>query len=87
MQTVPRVSDRDDRLLIISDHLEAGMEFAVDSKDKEAAVKDIMAVLRAAFHPEIGQRRVRHGYCPKPAPLLALSVTLFNLRQRVPGGE
>src|ERR1700710_3179632 len=36
-------------LLIISDHLEAGMEFAVESNDKAAAVKDMMAVLRAAI--------------------------------------
>ena len=35
---------REVELLIISDHLEAGMEFAVDSKDKDAAVKDMMTV-------------------------------------------
>ena len=35
-------------LLIIEDHLNAGMEFAVKSKDMDAAVKDMMAVLRAA---------------------------------------
>ena len=40
---------REVELLIISDHLEAGMEFAVESKDKAAAVKDMMAVLRAAI--------------------------------------
>jgi DNA-binding FrmR family transcriptional regulator len=39
---------REVELLIISDHLDAGMEFAVESKNKEAAVKDMMAVLRAA---------------------------------------
>jgi DNA-binding FrmR family transcriptional regulator len=36
-------------LLIISDHLNAGMDFAVKSQDVEAAVKDMMAVLRAAL--------------------------------------
>jgi DNA-binding FrmR family transcriptional regulator len=36
-------------LLIISDHLNAGMDFAVKSHDVEAAVKDMMAVLRAAL--------------------------------------
>ena len=40
---------REVELLIISDHLEAGMEFAVDSKDKDAAVKDMMTVLRSAL--------------------------------------
>jgi DNA-binding FrmR family transcriptional regulator len=40
---------REVELLIISDHLEAGMEFAVDSKDKHAAVKDMMTVLRSAL--------------------------------------
>ena len=40
---------REVELLIISDHLEAGMEFAVESKDKAGAVKDMMAVLRAAI--------------------------------------
>jgi DNA-binding FrmR family transcriptional regulator len=35
-------------LLIIEDHLNAGMDFAVKSKDINAAVKDMMAVLRAA---------------------------------------
>jgi DNA-binding FrmR family transcriptional regulator len=39
---------REVELLIISDHLSAGMEFAVESKDKDAAVKDMMNVLRAA---------------------------------------
>jgi CsoR family transcriptional regulator, copper-sensing transcriptional repressor len=39
---------REVELMIISDHLEAGMEFALESKDKAAAVKDMMAVLRAA---------------------------------------
>jgi DNA-binding FrmR family transcriptional regulator len=39
---------REVELLIISDHLEAGMEFALASKDKDAAVKDMMNVLRAA---------------------------------------
>jgi CsoR family transcriptional regulator, copper-sensing transcriptional repressor len=36
-------------LLIISDHLNAGMDFAVQSKNTDAAVKDMMAVLRAAI--------------------------------------
>jgi CsoR family transcriptional regulator, copper-sensing transcriptional repressor len=40
---------REVELLIISDHLEAGMTFAVESKDKDAAVKDMMAVLRSAI--------------------------------------
>ena len=35
-------------LLIIEDHLNAGMHFAVNSQDIEAAVKDMMTVLRAA---------------------------------------
>ena len=35
-------------LLIIEDHLNAGMDFAVKSKDIDSAVKDMMAVLRAA---------------------------------------
>jgi len=40
---------REVELLIISDHLGAGMEFAVGSKNTEGAVKDMMAVLRAAI--------------------------------------
>jgi DNA-binding FrmR family transcriptional regulator len=40
---------REVELLIISDHLDAGMEFAVKSKNKDAAVKDMMAVLRSAI--------------------------------------
>jgi DNA-binding FrmR family transcriptional regulator len=39
---------REVELLIISDHLAAGMEFAMESKDKKAAIKDMMTVLRAA---------------------------------------
>ena len=39
---------REVELLIISDHLEAGMEFAMESRNKGAAVKDMMTVLRAA---------------------------------------
>ena len=35
-------------LMIIEDHLNAGMHFAVQSEDIDAAVKDMMAVLRAA---------------------------------------
>src|ERR1700760_775963 len=40
---------REGELLIISDHLEAGMEFAVQSKNTDAAVKDMMTVLRSAI--------------------------------------
>jgi DNA-binding FrmR family transcriptional regulator len=40
---------REVELLIISDHLEAGMDFAVESKDSAAAVKDMMVVLRSAI--------------------------------------
>jgi DNA-binding FrmR family transcriptional regulator len=40
---------REVELLIIADHLEAGMDFAVKSKDSAAAVKDMMAVLRSAI--------------------------------------
>ncbi|MGE4048848.1 MAG: metal-sensitive transcriptional regulator [Acetobacteraceae bacterium] len=40
---------REVELLIISDHLNAGMEFAVQSKNTDIAVKDMMAVLRAAI--------------------------------------
>jgi DNA-binding FrmR family transcriptional regulator len=40
---------REVELLIISDHLNAGMEFAVRSNNKDAAVKDMMAVLRSAI--------------------------------------
>jgi CsoR family transcriptional regulator, copper-sensing transcriptional repressor len=39
---------REVELLIISDHLEAGMEFAVRSKNTDAAVKDMMTVPRSA---------------------------------------
>jgi DNA-binding FrmR family transcriptional regulator len=35
-------------LLIIEDHLNAGMDFAVKSKEIDAAVRDMMVVLRAA---------------------------------------
>jgi len=35
-------------LLIIEDHLNAGMDFAAKSRDIDAAMKDMMAVLRAA---------------------------------------
>ena len=48
---------REVELLIISDHLEAGMEFAVDSKDKDAAVKDMMTVLRSALRDNSWRRR------------------------------
>jgi len=36
-------------LLIIEDHLNAGMEFAVNSQDVDGAVKDTMTMLRAAI--------------------------------------
>jgi DNA-binding FrmR family transcriptional regulator len=36
-------------LLIIADHLNAGLDFAVKSQDVEGAIKDMMAVLRAAI--------------------------------------
>ena len=36
-------------LLIIEDHLNAGMDFAVKSQDVDAAVKEMMTVLRAAI--------------------------------------
>jgi DNA-binding FrmR family transcriptional regulator len=36
-------------LLIIADHLNAGMDFAVKSQNVEVAVKDMMSVLRAAL--------------------------------------
>src|SRR6201990_50897 len=36
-------------LLIIEDHINGGMDFAVQSKDVDAAVKDMMTVLRAAI--------------------------------------
>jgi DNA-binding FrmR family transcriptional regulator len=35
-------------LMIIEDHLNAGMGFAVKSNDIDAAMKDMMSVLRAA---------------------------------------
>jgi CsoR family transcriptional regulator, copper-sensing transcriptional repressor len=35
-------------LLIIEDHLNAGMDFAVESQEIDAAVRDMMTVLRAA---------------------------------------
>jgi CsoR family transcriptional regulator, copper-sensing transcriptional repressor len=40
---------REVELLIISDHLNAGMDFAVRSKDRDAAVRDMMNVLRSAI--------------------------------------
>ncbi len=40
---------REVELMIISDYLEAGMDFAVESKDRDAAVKDMMTVLRSAI--------------------------------------
>jgi CsoR family transcriptional regulator, copper-sensing transcriptional repressor len=40
---------REVELMIIADHLQAGMDFVVESKDKDAAIKDMMAVLRSAI--------------------------------------
>jgi DNA-binding FrmR family transcriptional regulator len=40
---------REVALLIMAQHLEAGIEFAVESKDAPAALKDLMAVLRSAM--------------------------------------
>jgi DNA-binding FrmR family transcriptional regulator len=40
---------REVALLIMGQHLTAGVEFAVESKDVAAAMKDLMAVLRAAM--------------------------------------
>src|ERR1700760_1079564 len=40
---------REVELLIIQDHLNAGMDFALESHNKEAAVKDMMTVLRSAI--------------------------------------
>jgi CsoR family transcriptional regulator, copper-sensing transcriptional repressor len=40
---------REVELMIISDHLNAGMDFALESQNKEAAVKDMMTVLRSAI--------------------------------------
>jgi DNA-binding FrmR family transcriptional regulator len=36
-------------LLVISQHLTAGVDFAIKDGDAEAAIKDIMGVLRAAL--------------------------------------
>ncbi len=36
-------------LLIIADHLSAGMDFAVQSQNVDSAIQDMMAVLRAAI--------------------------------------
>ncbi len=40
---------REVALMIMAQHLSAGLEFAAESKDVEAALKDLMAVLRAAM--------------------------------------
>ncbi len=40
---------REVALLIIQDHLEAAVQFAVSAGDGEAAVKEMVAVLRAAL--------------------------------------
>jgi DNA-binding FrmR family transcriptional regulator len=40
---------REVEMLIIADHLNAGMDFAVKSQNVDAAVKDMLAVLRAAL--------------------------------------
>ncbi len=39
---------REVALLIMEQHLKAGMEFAIESKDAAAALQDMMSVLRAA---------------------------------------
>jgi DNA-binding FrmR family transcriptional regulator len=48
---------REVELLIMSDHLEAGMEFALESKDRSAAIKDMMTKLRAV----VRSRPAPHG--------------------------
>ena len=40
---------REVALMIMGQHLNAGIEFAIESKDAPAALKDLMAVLRAAM--------------------------------------
>src|ERR1700710_1294605 len=40
---------REVALMIMGQHLAAGLEFAVESKDVPAAMQDLMAVLRAAM--------------------------------------
>jgi DNA-binding FrmR family transcriptional regulator len=40
---------REVALLIMAQHLEAGLEFAVESNDIPGALKDLMAVLRSAM--------------------------------------
>jgi DNA-binding FrmR family transcriptional regulator len=40
---------REVALLIMGQHLEAGIEFAVESNDVPGALKDLMAVLRSAM--------------------------------------
>ena len=40
---------REVALLVISDHLTASVDFAVDAQDGEAAIKEMIQVLRAAL--------------------------------------
>jgi DNA-binding FrmR family transcriptional regulator len=40
---------REVALMIMAQHLSAGLEFAVESKDVPAALNDLMAILRAAM--------------------------------------
>jgi CsoR family transcriptional regulator, copper-sensing transcriptional repressor len=40
---------REVELMIIADHLQAGVDFVVESKDKNAVTKDMMNVLRSAI--------------------------------------
>jgi DNA-binding FrmR family transcriptional regulator len=40
---------REVALMIMGQHLNAGVEFAIESKDAQAALKDLMTVLRAAM--------------------------------------
>lgn len=40
---------REVALLVIADHLRAGVAFAVEANDGEAVVRDLQAVLRAAL--------------------------------------
>ena len=46
-------------LLIIEDHLNAGMDFAVKSKDIDSAVRDMMVVLRVLCGDSAARRPYR----------------------------
>jgi DNA-binding FrmR family transcriptional regulator len=43
---------REAALLIMGQHLEAGLEFAVESSDIPGALKDLMSVLRSAMRQQ-----------------------------------